>query len=106
MARLPGHWAPRFTPENATPQTTPSRSTMVAHIWLFRPLVSAAVAVARAFFSAEKLGRFEHANPWSALNWVFLIPENAKATTTSKTAPIVTYSFGDTLGFQVPNDFM
>jgi hypothetical protein len=68
MARLPGHWAPRFTPENATPQTTPSRLTMVAHIWLFRPLVSAAVAVTRAFFSAEKLGRFEHAEPWSSLN--------------------------------------
>jgi len=68
MARLPGHWAPWFTPENATAQTTPSRLTMVAHIWLFKPLVSAAVAVARAFFSAEKLGRFEHAEPWSLLN--------------------------------------
>src|SRR5260370_4812298 len=68
MARLPGHWAPRFTPEKATAQTTPSRLTMVAHIWLFRPLVSAAVAVARAFCSAEKLGRFEHAEPWLLLS--------------------------------------
>src|SRR5258707_14933783 len=67
MARLPGHWAPRFTPEKATAQTTPSRLTRVAHIWLFRPLVSAAVAAAIAFFSAEKLGRFEHAGAWSSL---------------------------------------
>src|SRR6185369_12656404 len=32
ITRLPGHCAPRFAPENATAQTTPSRSTMVAHI--------------------------------------------------------------------------
>src|SRR5205807_145849 len=32
MTRLPGHCAPRFTPENATAHTTPSRFTMVAHI--------------------------------------------------------------------------
>ena len=44
ITRLPGHCAPRFAPENATAQTTPSRLTMVAHIWLFSPLVSAAVA--------------------------------------------------------------
>src|SRR5215469_2079623 len=43
---LPGHWAPRFTPENATAHTTPSRSTMVAHIWLFNPLVSVGLAPA------------------------------------------------------------
>src|SRR5215469_9024801 len=49
---LPGHWAPRFTPENATAHTTPSRSTMVAHIWLFNPLVSAAVAATSAAFRA------------------------------------------------------
>ena len=32
MTRLPGHCAPRLMPENATAQTTPSRSTMVPHI--------------------------------------------------------------------------
>ena len=32
IARLPGHWADRLMPENATAQTMPSRSTMVAHI--------------------------------------------------------------------------
>ena len=32
ITRLPGHCAPRLTPENATAQTMPSRSTMVAHI--------------------------------------------------------------------------
>src|SRR5580698_239689 len=29
---LPGHCAPRFTPENATAHTMPSRSTIVPHI--------------------------------------------------------------------------
>ncbi len=32
MARLPGHCAPRLTPEKATAHTTPSRFTSVAHI--------------------------------------------------------------------------
>src|SRR5260370_18473132 len=63
MARLPGPWAPRFTPEKATAQTTPSRLTMVAPIWLFRPLVSAAVALGRAVFSAGKLGTVDTAEP-------------------------------------------
>src|ERR1022692_1877275 len=60
MARLAGHWAPRLTPENATAHTTPSRFTMAAHIWLFRPLVSGAVAAASAVLSAQWLGRLWH----------------------------------------------
>ena len=60
MTRLPGHCAPRFTPEKATAQTAPSRFTRVAHIWLFKPLVSAAVAETIADFNAEKPGRLEH----------------------------------------------
>ena len=48
ITRLPGHWAAAFTPENATAQTTPSRFTRVAHMWLLRPLVSAATAATRA----------------------------------------------------------
>src|SRR6202040_735574 len=57
MTRLPGHSAPRFTPENATAQTTPSRFTMVAHIWLLSPLFSAARAKANAVSRALWLGR-------------------------------------------------
>ena len=52
MTRLPGHCAPRSTPEKATAHTTPSRFTIVAHIWLLRPLVSACVAASRAAFKA------------------------------------------------------
>src|SRR5438034_4763521 len=66
MARLPGHWAPRFTPENATAQTTPSRLTMVAHIWLLRPLVSVAVALASAACSSPCDGRPVHLLPPSS----------------------------------------
>src|SRR4029079_3260113 len=52
MTLLPGHCAPRLTPENATAHTTPSRSTIVPHIWLLSPLVSAAVAASSACFNA------------------------------------------------------
>ncbi len=107
MTRLPGHWAPRLTPEKATAQTTPSRLTRVAHIWLFRPLVSAAVAEAIAFFNAEKLGRFEHEKPWSSVFCVALLAASAQATaTTSMTALAVTQSLGDTLSFQVAGNFL
>jgi hypothetical protein len=51
IALLPGHCAPRFTPVNATAHTTPSRSTIVPHIWLFNPLDSVAVAAANAVCS-------------------------------------------------------
>src|SRR5437762_14101019 len=106
MTRLPGHWAARLTPEKATAQTTPSRLTRVAHIWLFRPLVSAAVAEAIAFFNAEKLGRFEHEKPWSSVFCVALLAASAQATaTTSMTALAVTRSLGDTLSFQVADNF-
>ena len=44
ITRLPGHCVARSVPENATAHTTPSRSTMVAHMWLFKPLVSAGLA--------------------------------------------------------------
>src|SRR5438270_897211 len=50
--RLPGPWAPRVAPENATAHTMPSRSTRVAHIWLFRPLVSVLTAVLSAALRA------------------------------------------------------
>ena len=50
MTRLPGHCAPRLTPVNATAQTTPSRSTIVPHMFIFRPLPSALVASDSAFF--------------------------------------------------------
>src|ERR1700682_2849091 len=60
MTRLPGHCAPRLTPVNATAQTVPSRSTMVPHIWLLRPLVSACVAVASALCSTLYVGRLLH----------------------------------------------
>jgi hypothetical protein len=56
ITRLPGHWAAAFTPENATAQTRPSRFTIVAHIWLFSPLVSAATAAISADFNCEWLG--------------------------------------------------
>src|SRR4051794_34703468 len=59
MTRLPGHCAPRLTPEKTTAQTTPSRFTTVAHMWLFRPLVSACVAATSAALSAAWDGR-----PW------------------------------------------
>ena len=52
ITRLPVHWAPRFAPENATAQTLPSRSTRVAHMFRFKPLVSADTALTRADFSA------------------------------------------------------
>src|SRR6185503_1061400 len=61
MTRLPGHCAPRSTPEKATAQTMPSRFTTVAHIWLLRPLLSACVAVSSAAFSAACDGRPRHA---------------------------------------------
>ena len=61
ITRLPGHWAARSTPENATAHTMPSRFTSVAHMWLFRPLVSATTAAARAVRSWEWLG-----SPWQA----------------------------------------
>src|SRR5262249_45085738 len=51
ITRLPGHCAPRLAPVNATAQTTPSRSTIVAHIWFFKPLASAALAASKAVFS-------------------------------------------------------
>ena len=51
MTRLPGHCAPRSVPLNATAHTTPSRSTIVPHIWLFSPEVSSIVAWINAAFS-------------------------------------------------------
>ncbi len=53
MTRLPGHCAPRLSPVNTTAQTTPSRSTIVAHMFMFRPLASASVAAASAAFNCE-----------------------------------------------------
>src|SRR5437016_13959626 len=107
MTRLPGHWAARLTPEKATAQTTPSRLTRVAHIWLFRPLVSAAVAEAIAFFNAEELGRLEHEKPWSSLFCVALLAASALASaTTSMTALAVTESLGDTLLVHVVGRFV
>src|SRR5439155_26476849 len=79
MTRLPGHWAARLTPGKATAQTTPSRLTRVAHMWLVRPLVSAAVAEAIAFFNAEELGRFEHDKPWSSVFCVALLAARGQA---------------------------
>ena len=60
--RSPGSPAtgpPDATPEKATAQTTPSRFTIVAHMWLLSPLVSAATAASRAAFSCAWLG-----SPW------------------------------------------
>src|SRR5512134_932453 len=56
ITRLPGHWLPLLVPEKATAQTTPSRSTMVAHMLLFSPLSSASTAASRAALSAAWLG--------------------------------------------------
>ena len=42
-----GPLGPRVAPR-MRPRTLPSRSTMVAHIWLFRPLVSALTAAVNA----------------------------------------------------------
>src|SRR5438128_1628612 len=97
MTRLPGHWAARLTPVKATAQTTPSRLTRVAHIWLFRPLVSAAVAEAIAFFNAEKLGSYPQ------LGNSECVQESAM---TSMTALAVTQRLGDTLSFQVADNFL
>src|SRR5436309_3063828 len=60
ITRLPGHCEPRSAPENATAQTTPSRSTTVAHIWKSRPLVSTATALTSAAFNCAWLGSPTH----------------------------------------------
>ena len=58
ITRLPGHWEPALVPLKATAQTTPSRSTMVAHMCRLRPLASVRVAATRAAFRALWLGIF------------------------------------------------
>src|SRR5918994_7604876 len=63
ITRLAGHCAARSDPENATAHTTPSRSTMVAHMWLFRPLFSSAVALSSAAFSVPCVGNAEQPAP-------------------------------------------
>src|SRR5262249_3422273 len=60
MTRLPGHCDARFVPVKATAQTMPSRSTMVAHMFMLRPLPSVFVAATRAAFSFAWLGRALH----------------------------------------------
>lgn len=57
MTRLPGHRAPRLIPVNATAHTTPSRFTMLPHMFMFRPDPSVLVAVVSAAFRAAWLGR-------------------------------------------------
>src|ERR1700716_1402708 len=64
MTRLPGPRAKRAATEKATAQTTPSRSTIVAHMWLFSPLFSSAVALSSALLSAAWLG--SAAQPFAA----------------------------------------
>src|SRR5690242_1086927 len=63
MTRLPGHCDPRSSPENATAQTTPSRLTIVPHIWKSSPLLSAFTAAISALLRAAYDGRPEHALP-------------------------------------------
>src|SRR5207247_1497295 len=67
IPRLPGHWAPRLAPENATAHTMPSRLAIAAHMLLLSPLASAAVAVARAPRSAAWLGSPSHASSAAAM---------------------------------------
>src|SRR5438552_15060147 len=55
--RLIVNSADRSEPENATAQTTPSRFTIVAHMWLLRPLVSADTAATSAALSCACVGR-------------------------------------------------
>src|SRR5690349_20678431 len=67
MTRLPGHCDPRSSPENATAHTTPSRSTIVPHIWKSRPLLSACTAAISALLSVAYEGSPEQAlRPLSA----------------------------------------
>ena len=56
MTRLPAHYDPLSAPEKATAQTTPSRSTIVAHIFKLNPVESAATALSNADLSCSELG--------------------------------------------------
>src|SRR5258708_33064464 len=56
MTRLPAPWSPGLLPGKVTAQTTPSRSTIVAHISRLKPPLLDWRAFTKAAFNAAKFG--------------------------------------------------
>src|SRR5262249_23142828 len=65
--RLPGHCWVRSPPVNATAHTTPSRSTIVAHMLFFRNPLFCATAAVSAALNSDQEGNVLHPVPGASL---------------------------------------